>query len=682
MRILGRFFHISTLLIFLSALVVYALTYAVRYATYSHWMENPREFVVEEIPPMTSMDAYYWLKMARELDEGTLGKGQAEPTKGYPDRVPLAIKDTPGLLAELISCAKTFTGGNYYRAGLLLIPLLSGLFVVPLYFYCTRIGFGASATLGGLVGSFSHAYYIRTMMGRVDTDLLNLFFALSTACFILPINRQRQLWSNLSLAAGAGLTMYLFMRWYQQPGIILVYLVTMVFYLLIMRVSFAHIALILPAFLLTCGPEYVLQVFESLRTFIQAYLAPPLAGNIIWPNILDVVSETRAYGLILTLKSLHGFLPLVVAGLIGLAYLCIRHVKQMVPLSPVIAVGLWSLGGPNRFAMYLAPLIGVGCGVLIELVINYLASKEFLRSRFVVPVSIASMALLFFSTIHYTRFFYQPQIVVPPAIVKALLDVKRIVPKHSAMFTQHWGYGYALMEIGDFATYHDGSLHGGLRTTLISKAMTSSRQRDMVALLAYLEDHGFRQLSTQIHAQKLSGQQLLDRVFSYPESFHGQSVYVLYTEDMIQPLGTLSLFGTWDFDRRTSEPMGYIELSCSSMNETVITCQNSVIDLARGVMRDDLGEVLFREVLFVNNGLVVEQKHYTHDSTYYLQVLAKDNQIQRLLVADERLFRSNFNQQYLLGNYDPQYFDEVYNNFPTARLLKVKNTSKANSPGQ
>ena len=40
-----------------------------------------------------------------------------------------------------------------------LIPLLAGLFVFPLCFYFYRLGYGASAVLGGLVGSFSPAYY-------------------------------------------------------------------------------------------------------------------------------------------------------------------------------------------------------------------------------------------------------------------------------------------------------------------------------------------------------------------------------------------------------------------------------------------------------------------------------------------------------------------------------------------
>ena len=214
----------TAILVFVCILMVYGISWYKRQADYWHWMAERQDYVVDHVTAMMDMDAYYWLKMAQELDEGQLAKGRVESLKGYPDRVPFALHGEPSLLAQFISFGKHFTGGNYYRSGLLLIPILSGLFIFPLFFYFNRLGFGASAVLGGLVGTFSTAYYVRTMVGRVDTDLLNTFFPLLAACFILPISREKSWRANLCLAAGAGLTMYLFTWWYQQPSFILVYL--------------------------------------------------------------------------------------------------------------------------------------------------------------------------------------------------------------------------------------------------------------------------------------------------------------------------------------------------------------------------------------------------------------------------------------------------------------------------
>ena len=149
-------------LLLISILIVYAITFSQKKWDYSmFWLNNSQDYVVENVTLLSNLDGYYWLKMARELDNGTLGKSQLEPTKGYPDLQILALKDTPSLLAEFISVAKNFTGGDYYRAAIFLVPILSGLFVFPLFFYFYRIGYGASAIYGGLIATFGNAYYAR-----------------------------------------------------------------------------------------------------------------------------------------------------------------------------------------------------------------------------------------------------------------------------------------------------------------------------------------------------------------------------------------------------------------------------------------------------------------------------------------------------------------------------------------
>ncbi len=297
--------HRVFILLCISIIMVYGLSFGQRHADYlSFWMKNRQNYVVDHVTLMSTSDGYYWVKMAKELDKGTIGKRQPEITKGYPDGQMLAINDTASLLAELISVAKNFTGGDYYRASIFLVPVLSGLFIFPLFFYFNRIGFGAAAIFGGLFATFGHAYYDRSMAGRVDTDMLNTFFPLATACFILFMSRERSLRANLCLSAGAGLTMYLFTWWYQQASFILVYLLVMAAYLVICRVSWKHLVPALIVFLVATGPENVLQILASLQTFVKAYVSPPPTGGIAWPNILDTVAEAQKRNLDTKLKML------------------------------------------------------------------------------------------------------------------------------------------------------------------------------------------------------------------------------------------------------------------------------------------------------------------------------------------------------------------------------------------
>ena len=668
----------TVLLLFIGILAVYGISTYKRQAEYRYWMENSEHYVVDHVTAMTTMDAYYWLEMAKELDKGTLGKGKADPTRGYPDLIRFAIKDKPSLLAKLISLGKNFTGGDYYRAGLMLVTVLAGLFVFPLFFYFNRLGFGASALLGGLVGSFSHAYYDRTMMGRLDTDLLNIFFQLAIACFILPMDKKKSWRANILMAIGAGITMYLFNWWYQQPSFILVFLFFMTAYLLIGRVNWKQIVLILLLFLLLSGPNYVLQSVESLRSFLNLYISTAHAADkvqIVWPNIMETIREVRQSSIAVKLKMLHGFLPIVFAGFAGLIYLYVRRFKQMIPITPMVIIGAWSLVGPDRFVMYLSPFIGLGAGVLIELLMKYAGKKIRFHAQIVPIITISLMFILFFSTAAYTGFNTHSRESIPASTTRALLDIKSIVPKHSAMFTPFWGHSYALMEIGEFATYHDGGLHGGIRTTLAAKAMTSTKQGEMVSMLSYLEDYGFNHLNSMIAKGNISADKMMEMVFDYPGEFKGENVYVLYLDNQIWKFDSMSHFGTWDFNQKKSYRMDYVQLKCFSRVNNIMTCSDGIIDLNRGVMNDGTIDIPLRAALFVNEGYVVEQLNYRNDQGHYLQVLMKNNIIDSILVANEALFRTNFNQQYLLGNYDRRFFEEVYNNFPLARVLKVKKSA-------
>ena len=490
---------------------------------------------------------------------------------------------------------------------------------------------------------------------------------------MLPISKENSWRVNAALALGAGLAMNLFTRWYQQPSIILVYLAVLTVYLLFARVPWKQLLLILLVFLLASGPEYLGQIMGSIQIFLHTYVSPPATGSIAWPNVLKSIGEAKNRSLGVKLETLYGFTPLVFAGLAGLGYLCLRRFRTMIPLSPLLALGVWSLLGPDRFLMYLAPLIGVGVGVLIELLVKFVGEKTRLKPGLVPLVSISLMAVLFISTASFSGFSSTAPPSLNAATTRALLDIKRLVPRHAAMFTPFWEYSYALMEIGDFATYHDGGLQGGIRSTLTAQATTSSRQEEMVSLVSYLEDNGFNPLAERIRKEQMTPAQMEDLVFSYPGPFQGENVYVLYLEGMTRKFTAMSRLGSWNFEKKTSAPMdcATIKIDLSLVNQ-LMTGSGDTGDRKRVVIKSGDRNIPIGAALFINNGYVVKRVDYADPHGSYLEILLRNNKLYSVVMVDERTFRSNFNQQYLLGNYDRRFFEEVYNNFPIARVLKVK----------
>ena len=166
---------------------------------------------------MTTLDAPYWLSMAREYNGVTFGGDaiQRKNTKiakksNTRTFIPAEFKDhSPSisgaseingychrlcdnnvpLISFLIAKLTPFLNHNYYLAGTLLVPALASLFIIPLGIYFFKIGVPVSGLLGGLIGTFASAYYMRSSIGRIDTDMLNLFFPLLTGFFILLASR-------------------------------------------------------------------------------------------------------------------------------------------------------------------------------------------------------------------------------------------------------------------------------------------------------------------------------------------------------------------------------------------------------------------------------------------------------------------------------------------------------------
>ena len=160
-------------------LTVFAVSVVVRYQQFETWKLTPQAYFVGERPMMTTLDAPYWLRWAREYNEGVFRQNNG--LRVYPESIDVYqeqgipekyrdIADADGakhkaiaptevryrdvyLLSYLIAQLAPFFDFNYYLAGTLLIPVLASLFVLPLGFYFFRIGVPLSGLLGGLIGT-------------------------------------------------------------------------------------------------------------------------------------------------------------------------------------------------------------------------------------------------------------------------------------------------------------------------------------------------------------------------------------------------------------------------------------------------------------------------------------------------------------------------------------------------
>lgn len=666
---------VSFFIILVTVVAVYFISGYKRVESYKKWQEQKNVYFVDNIPAMTTLDAYYWLKIAKDYDNHKLGKDELNILKTYPDGERFMNKAP--MLPRLISLVHETFELDYYRAGLFLIPFLAGLFCIPLFFYMQNIGYGSTAVLGGLIGSFSYSYYARSMMGRVDTDMLNIFFPILISLFILLVKKDNSLRRNLFFSALSGIAMFMFIWWYEKTGFILIYMLFFLIYLLLQRVKIKEIVLILLTFCLASNPIYTLGSFSQLSAFLTNYFFPKPSGQISWPDIMGTITESQKRGFAETLDMIFPIKWVSMTGLLGIVYLYVRRLKQMLPISPIIVLGALSFVGSNRFAMYITPFIGAGIGVIIYELISFTSDYLMVKRDNTVLktiLSIVLMAIFFTLTAKYTGFNHTPQPSISSKIVNSFIELKNKLPEHSAMFSW-WDYGYALMDIPEFATYHDGGAHGWMRTTIAAIGMVADSQSKLYNMLSFLEDKKFKYLEDRVIKDNITPDAMLKEVYEYDKPFSGENVYLLYTEDMIGKYGAISFFGNWDFEKKSTNSSGYNNLRCNKIENRVIYCGNININIANGIIESQGRKISMKKSIFVNNGYVTGDNNYS-DRGPIIQILMKNNSIFSVQYIDDKVYNSNFNQHFILGKHDEKYFREAYNNFPIARVFEVVNQKK------
>ena len=162
-----------------------------------------------------------------------------------------------------------------------------------------------------------------------------------------------------------------------------------------------------------------------------------------------------------------------------------------------------------------------------------------------------------------------------------------------------------------------------------------------------------------------------------PVDLPWDTVYLLFTADMIGKYGAFSKIGSWNLAKGGSQPKGYQNLSCQSIEENVMTCGKTKVDLNQGRINQ---RVPLKRVVQVMGGRMVGEKKYPNRNGYTLQIImANSRQFSEVQLMEDDVYLSNFNQMFLLGKFDPEYFEETLNAFPMSRLFRFKFPQKSSS---
>ncbi|MBF0316983.1 MAG: hypothetical protein HQL04_02330 [Nitrospirae bacterium] len=384
-------------------------------------------------------------------------------------------------------------------------------------------------------------------------------------------------------------------------------------------------------------------------------------GLMVKQSVFSTVDEMQKTPVEVLMSFIFKTPALTLTGLFFFAIFGISHIKKLIPLLPIIIMGLLTFRGSNRYVMNLAPLVGIGYGYMIVIIIKIIMNS--LNTRDIVKeLALYSFSFLFFlSVLNQTAYAYVPQPSVPTDIYRPMYHLKDKLPKDSVILTW-WDLGYAIVDTTGYATFHDGGTQNTNTTNYIARGLTSESQYELYNITGMLCAKGST-VTEDIINKDLGLNSIIDNV-------KVDDVYLMYTQDMIGKFQSIYyLRGAIPQKHANQDDPMLAILLCQSFNAGVLSCNGNILDLNTGLINNSSG---LAKSVFIERGKVIKQYNYENKSTIFLELIIQDGSILAVYMMKDVFFYSNLNQMFLLGNYDGAIYEETLNAFPALRIFKLR----------
>lgn len=665
--------------IFLIIAIILCFSFSIykRNQQLDHWMKNKSQYFANNyLPSVSTMDAYYWLKYAK--DKLTDVSEETEKSlRGFPSQLPYP-ENIPFFSKILAYGHKFFKSDGFdplYFGSLKLSILFSSLFIIPLIIYLYLADAGTSGILGALIGTFSITYYQRTSVGRVDTDGLLMFLPLLIALVLLIALKTKKLSIKYFLAGGVALSFYLLSELHFAIRAASVgYFILLITALLLDKTNKKQIIGIAITYIILSNP---LQIFISTKEVFaflgSAYLLDKTKDTLdAMAMTVQTVSEakTKSYNDVIFAVIKNNVLFII--GAIGTIALFITKFKNMIFLLPVLFLGIMPFFSSIRFSMFSGIFIGAGCGYIIWIITKYLFKILNSENKLYTNVASAIIILIFFFSVKgYTAYDYTPSPAIPVETAESILNLKEKLPENSVIYTW-WDLGYPLEALGNFTTISDGGLENIEHRFALAKGFFLNNQNQLYNWISYISNEGLNEIKNIL--RKKDNEKLTEIVTHYQKTIpQNLNIYILYSSDLIDKLWNISKYATLINDN--NKKTYYNKLKCFKYSNGRIFCEKYDIDVIRGsiVLKKTNQKAPLNRINRVINGYIAKNNFYNNLSRYYITFLLKNNNVKKILFYTSDMENTVFNNQYILGKINQEKFTEVFNNFPKIRVFKLNN---------
>ena len=659
-----------------AALAAVIANVGVRQSQLSIWKANPDFFYVQDIPLFATTDASYYTANAQALKRGQ-SHYEIEAKRLYPNRTHLSEQAETGsifdapllsvLIATLSPSAKT---QDIMLTAHALIPITAAITALAILFALGVTGYWLEAAVAAIGGGLSASYLVRSGVGRIDTDQLNLGFFYLLIGLVVVAARSKDIRKAGLFTLLAALTGQLFLWWYQQQEFLFAAFIALLWLSFLSHVDWRRTAFLGVLFWLCSGAGFDLGGAN--------YIADVISVNALnFPNAHETITELRVVPLADILTNATGNLMVGIVCLIGLGLWALRHPVLAVAYGPLAAFGLLNFLIGNRAIFYSAPILWFGGAWLLTTAGRALLHVIQQRRGMVLPwrdVGIAGVMGLIAGSIGWVNGItdYVPRPSFPTQMMAAFKALDNRVDSENSVVASWWDYGYASMLLNGLPTIHDPGNQNYPSTHLVARALLADDQAESAAILRYLARDGI----SKIQEQSQSEADLLNQMKARTDR-PAPDIYLVLTEQMGQWMGSISQLGHWNLDTGQPVPqrgnaygsvVSYTELRCApTATAHIINCNGYEIDVKSGMINDQPG---LSAVAALQWGQRTGVTTFNNRQPSILQLHYEDTT--RVRLVHESLYESTFNQLFHHRQITYDGFELVYDDYPHARIYRLR----------
>jgi len=701
---------------FLIMTLVYIFGVACRFF-WIYWASGIEQFSFDGELIMTTNDAFANAEGARDMIAGFHQPGDLSPYgASIPTLAFLISKILPVSLNSITIYMSVF-----------LAPLVA----VPIILIAREYKILGAGIIAALLACILPGYYIRTLGGYFDSDMLNIVLPMLAIWALIRL-AQNGSQRNLILPA---IFMALYDWWYPSSySLNLAITIMFLFYALIFdrRNEINYKAVILMAvavinfntyygdyiiivnyilllkialiaslyFLMTKIPSsqnkkilWILGVLvvalfiyfggltpiiSQLRIYIEKDVGQT-SETLYFYGVRNTVNEVANAGFAKFILYSSGNIFIFICAMAGLAFMFIKFRSFILSL-PMIALGFLALFGGVRFAMYMTPMIAFGFAYFVYFTLNYFEIRAWLKNSMLIVLT--CLALL--PSLDYIYKFRVAPVLMKDAVAP-LAELKNKADREDYVLSW-WDYGYLIRYYSDVKVVADpGSRQFGdyafLAAFSFNKDQISSA--NMARLnVEYIERRMNENFSSSLLRMQKDYNEpdinkflksLGDKNFKLPQKT--KEVYYYFVPRMIDILPNILKFSSIDI--ATGEeflaPLAYVgyDIKIGENGVSIIVGSECTLPSADPEYLIHDGKKMpinsYYQVGEVNGKLVKLSKQVDKNSNLYVIFLPD---YQRILVLDETVFNSTFIQLFVLENYDKELFEPIYLS-NSARIYKL-----------